>query len=114
MYTSASDIRTLCDPRVESSDGRVLHPCGLSAAAVFTDEFSAVAEDKTTEIELDESRDAICWNSDLSTFKNPSNEEMESAAADVDFWLFDAKFVKALHMEKPGEKRILRHRMHSH
>ncbi|CDI81485.1 LEM3 / CDC50 family protein, putative [Eimeria acervulina] len=102
VYTAASDVRTACDPRVESSDGRVLHPCGLSAGAVFTDVFSAVAEDQQTEIELDESREAICWDWDLSTFKNPSEEEMNAAASEVDFWLFNQTYASALHMDKPG------------
>lgn len=106
VYTQASDVRSACDPRVESEDGRVLHPCGLSAAAVFTDEFAAVAEDRTTEIELDESREAICWNFDLSMFENPSERDMEDAAAEVDFWLFEPKFVQALHMGKPGEAKL--------
>lgn len=98
-------MRTACDPRVESSDGRVLHPCGLSAGAVFTDVFSAVAEDQQTEIELDESREAICWDWDLSTFKNPSEEEMNAAASEVDFWLFNQTYASALHMDKPGKAR---------
>ncbi|CDJ61150.1 LEM3 / CDC50 family protein, putative [Eimeria maxima] len=102
VYTAASEVRTACDPRVESSDGRVLHPCGLSAGSVFTDVFSAVEEDEITEIELDESREAICWDWDLSTFKNPSSEEMNAAAPQVDFWLFNQTYASALHMDKPG------------
>ncbi|CDJ39334.1 LEM3 / CDC50 family protein, putative [Eimeria tenella] len=102
VFTAASEVSSSCDPRVESADGRILHPCGLSAAAVFTDEFSAVGEDKTTEIELDESRDAICWNFDLSSFKNPTEEEMQGVASKVKFWLYDQPYVDSLHMEKAG------------
>ncbi|OEH80394.1 putative ALA-interacting subunit 2 [Cyclospora cayetanensis] len=102
VYTAVSDISTACDPRVESSDGRVLHPCGLSPAAVFTDSFTVFAGDQKTEIELDESREAICWDFDLSTFKNPTAEEMRSAVGQVNFWLYDQKLVEALHMNKTG------------
>ncbi|KAL8448403.1 hypothetical protein Emag_003954 [Eimeria magna] len=105
LMLKASDVRTVCDPRVESEDGRVLHPCGLSPSAVFTDEFAAFAEDMTTEIELDETREAICWHFDLSRFANPSAEAMQEAAEQVDFWLYDEKFMKVLHMEKPGVGR---------
>ncbi|KAL8270169.1 hypothetical protein Esti_005896 [Eimeria stiedai] len=105
IYTQASDVRTTCDPRVESEDGRVLHPCGLSPSAVFTDEFAALAEDQKTEIELDETREAICWHFDLSRFANPSAEAMQEAEGQVDFWLYDEEFVKALHMDKPGVGR---------
>lgn len=101
MYTSATALNTACDPRVEAEDGRILHPCGLSASAVFTDEFAAVAEDGT-EIELDESRDAICWSFDLRSYKNPSSAIMKENAAKVDFWLYGSKFEKALHMNKEG------------
>ncbi|KAL8435400.1 hypothetical protein ACSSS7_002532 [Eimeria intestinalis] len=106
LMLKASDVRPSCDPRVESEDGRVLHPCGLSPFAVFTDAFAAFAEDKTTQIELDETREAICWHFDLKRFVNPPAEAMKEAAGQVDFWLYDGKFVEALHMEKPGESRL--------
>ncbi|KAL8427837.1 hypothetical protein Efla_005803 [Eimeria flavescens] len=102
IYTQASEVSTACDPRVESEDGRVLHPCGLSSTSVFTDEFAAFAEDEETEIELDESQEAICWHFDLSRFKNPSEEARQAAEKEVDFWLYNPKFVEALHMKKPG------------
>ncbi|KYF40009.1 LEM3 (ligand-effect modulator 3) family / CDC50 family protein [Toxoplasma gondii ARI] len=106
VYTSASEVKTACDPRYRASDGRVLDPCGLNALSVFTDSFELLrktADGKFQVIPMDETRDTICWHFDLdSRFKNPSKEEREKHASSVDFWLFEPEMRKALHMDVPG------------
>lgn len=106
VYTSPGEVKAVCDPRYLSEDGRVLDPCGLNAVAVFTDAYSVWKEGPTGNllpIDLDETRETICWHFDLrSRFKNPSPAEREEYAGKVDFWLFQPAMQKALHMDKPG------------
>lgn len=102
VYTSPSDVSS-CSPRTTSPDGRVLHPCGTAAWGVFSDGFSLFEEDLTTPIEMDESRETICFSGDLDLFRNPTESEVIAEEENVFFWLREEWIAKALHMEKPGQ-----------
>ncbi|EUD65228.1 hypothetical protein C922_04357 [Plasmodium inui San Antonio 1] len=100
VYTRPDHL-SQCFPIAQNREGKVLHPCGLVARSVFNDTFT-LYRDKThnEEIEMDESKEAITWYSDLIRFKNPSEEEMEEHKEQVDFWLMKEKYVSLLNMNK--------------
>ncbi|GAB64824.1 ligand-effect modulator 3 domain containing protein [Plasmodium cynomolgi strain B] len=103
VYTRPDDLAQ-CFPVAQNKEGKVLHPCGLIARSVFNDTF-ALYRDKTynEEIELDESKEAITWYSDLNKFKNPSQQQMDEHKEQVDFWLMQQNYVNLLNMnEKNG------------
>lgn len=93
-----------CRPYVKDRAGRIRHPCGTLARRVFTDRFTVFRDvGKTKEVELDESREAICNKYGVHTlFKNPSKEEMEKYRSTVNFWMADEEYQTSLNMNKPG------------
>ncbi|KJP87892.1 hypothetical protein AK88_02496 [Plasmodium fragile] len=88
-----------CFPVAQNKEGKVLHPCGLVARSVFNDTFTLYKDKAHNEqIQLDESKEAITWYSDLNKFKNPSQKEMNEHKDQVDFWLMKQKYVSVLNM----------------
>ncbi|ANQ06091.1 Ligand-effect modulator 3 domain containing protein [Plasmodium coatneyi] len=103
VYTRPDDLAQ-CFPIAQNKEGKVLHPCGLIARSVFNDTFT-LYRDKThnEQIELDESKEAITWYSDLNKFKNPSQQQMDENKEQVDFWLMKQNYISLLNMsEKNG------------
>ncbi|SCO65386.1 LEM3/CDC50 family protein, putative [Plasmodium vivax] len=98
VYTRPDDLAQ-CFPITQNKEGKVLHPCGLVARSVFNDTFTLYKHKTHSDrIEIDESKEAITWHSDLNKFKNPSEQEMKDHKEDVDFWLMNQNYVSLLNM----------------
>lgn len=93
-----------CRPFTTDDTGRILHPCGALPHHVFADRFTVFRDRrKEVEIELDESRKAICNRWGVHTlFRNPTSAEMSKYGSKVNFWMTHPEVRKNLSMDKEG------------
>lgn len=91
-----------CEPIISDSTGKIKHPCGLGANAVFTDTYELL-DSSGNLIDLDESQQTITWKTDLGNrYKNPSDEAITQNEDKVDFWLWKPEWRERLNMDKEG------------
>ncbi|ORM39665.1 Cell cycle control protein 50C [Babesia sp. Xinjiang] len=103
VVTREADLSS-CGSYLTDYHGKIYHPCGAVTRTVFTDRFTLYRDaDLKEEIQLDESREAICNRSGVHwLFKNPKPQHQLQSHNKVNFWLKNPVYRRALNMDKTG------------